>query len=93
MKMWLLTLIRSRPFVYLAIAVFLIGLIYLWRSEIYNAAENACMATVGQKTIEANNQSVKDAVEVRKNEQTKTKRDIIHKLCEFDIMYENRGCE
>lgn len=87
------TLINSRPFVYFAIFAALVAFVYMWRSEIYRAAESACLATVSQKTVEASNVSVKAASEVRKNEQSKTKDDVVRELCYIGIMRENRGCK
>lgn len=89
----ILSFFTSKPFLILgALAAFTIVL-WFWRGEIYRAAENACVAAVGQKTIEKNNQSRKDADGVRKKEQTKSKCGVIDGLhYELGILRENRSC-
>ena len=73
--------------------IFAIGvLFYLYSDQLYKAGENACMALVSEKTIETNNQSRKNADAVKKDEQSRSKRDVIDGLCGLGIMYENRGC-
>ena len=73
----------------IGLLVALVITLYFWRSEIYIAAENACMAAIGQQTIEANEQSRKEADAVKMDEQSRSKRDVIDGLRELGILREN----
>lgn len=75
----------------LAVFAFIGVLLFFWRNEIYNAAQSACLASVGQKTIETNQQSLKDANDTRKKEQSLS--DIDDGLCRLGIMRESEGCK
>ena len=86
-------LIPKKYLIILAAVIALGVVYYFWRAEIYKAGQNACMLLVAEKTTETNNQSIKGANDVRKKEQSLSKRGVIDDLCTLGIMYENRGCE
>lgn len=88
--------LKSIPLKYWLILAAVIALgvfVYMWRSEIIKGAESACMAAIGQKTIEANNQSRKNADEVRKDEQSRTKRDVVNGLSNLGILRPDNDSE
>lgn len=80
---------------YIALGVLiaaLIAVVYFWRADIYRAGESACMALVSEKSAQANESSRRGAEDVVRDEQSRTKRDIVNGLCRLGIMRENYGC-
>lgn len=88
-----MTLLTNKYFLLLCVLSALCVVLWFWRSEIYRAAESACIATVTQSTVNKNEQSRKDANEVKKDEQTRDKCAIISGLNDLGILRENRGCQ
>lgn len=85
------SLLSPKRIIILSLITALVVLLWFWRGEIYRAAENACAAAIGQKTIEVNEQSRKDADAVKIEEQSRSKRDVIDGLRDLSILRPSEG--
>lgn len=65
--------------------------LWFWRSEVYNAAQDAYAALVSAATIEVNEQSQKDSENVRKEIQSFNARQLDNRLCKLGIVQDSQS--
>ena len=74
----------------IALAIF----VYMWRSEIIDSAQNAYKAILSNEVIATNEQSKKDAVDVKQEEQSLDAAGLDRSLCALGgLVRGNEGCD